>query len=392
MINETPARAGPGIRRGGVRLCQPSPAPPWPSPRPPIPLIKTAVPGWDNDPRRQGAGTVLHGATPALYQAWLEDLIRHARAPPGRGRGPGLHQRLERVGGGRHAGAGRALGRRLPERHRPRRRRPAGCRARAPGCCWSAMMRCAHGAQTLLLQIGRRCGRCTAWTSRSCCWAAARWRPSTGPSPRPPSPAMPAAGRLPRSARAAGCTAAIVNSAASARAVPALERHGIATVLLVHELPRLLREKGLLAALRQGWPPPRRCFPPNSCGTAAATPWAAAAGPVGSCRRASTPPPCGPAAGRPRSAPNCACPRHGSWRSAWAMRTCARASTSSCKPGAPPGPAKRRPAFAWAGGIDPATQAYLGTEIAAAEATGTFRYLGRRATRPPCSPQPTSSC
>jgi hypothetical protein len=34
--------------------------------------------------------------------------------------------------------------------------------------------------------------------------------------------------------------------------------------------------------------------------------------------------------------------------------------------------------FVWAGGIDPATQAYLGTEIASAEATGTFRYLGHR--------------
>ncbi len=42
-------------------------------PAPPYPLIKTAVPSWDNDPRRQGTGTVLHGATPAAYQAWLED-------------------------------------------------------------------------------------------------------------------------------------------------------------------------------------------------------------------------------------------------------------------------------------------------------------------------------
>ena len=38
-------------------------------PPPPYPLIKTAVPGWDNDPRRQGDGLVLHGATPAKYQS-----------------------------------------------------------------------------------------------------------------------------------------------------------------------------------------------------------------------------------------------------------------------------------------------------------------------------------
>ena len=37
------------------------------------------------------------------------------------------------------------------------------------------------------------------------------------------------------------------------------------------------------------------------------------------------------------------------------------------------------PAFAiWAGGIDKLTQTYLGAEIAAAEATGTFRFLGHR--------------
>ena len=51
-------------------------------PVPAFPLIKTVVPSWDNDPRRQGKGTILHGATPALYQAWLEDLIRFARRHP----------------------------------------------------------------------------------------------------------------------------------------------------------------------------------------------------------------------------------------------------------------------------------------------------------------------
>ena len=49
---------------------------------PPYPLIRTAVPGWDNDPRRQGAGMVVHGATPELYQAWLERLIAAAEEQP----------------------------------------------------------------------------------------------------------------------------------------------------------------------------------------------------------------------------------------------------------------------------------------------------------------------
>ena len=49
-------------------------------PTPPYPLVKTCVPSWDNDARRQGAGMVLHGASPARYQAWLAHLVDHARA------------------------------------------------------------------------------------------------------------------------------------------------------------------------------------------------------------------------------------------------------------------------------------------------------------------------
>ncbi len=46
------------------------------------PLIRTALPGWDNDARRQGQGMVLHGSTPAKYQAWLARLVNDAVAHP----------------------------------------------------------------------------------------------------------------------------------------------------------------------------------------------------------------------------------------------------------------------------------------------------------------------
>ena len=49
---------------------------------PSFPLIKTAVPSWDNDARRQGTGLVLQGSTPAKYQAWLGQLIEKAREKP----------------------------------------------------------------------------------------------------------------------------------------------------------------------------------------------------------------------------------------------------------------------------------------------------------------------
>jgi hypothetical protein len=49
---------------------------------PPFPLIKTAVPSWDNDARRQGQGLVVHGSTPQKYEAWLKALVERARREP----------------------------------------------------------------------------------------------------------------------------------------------------------------------------------------------------------------------------------------------------------------------------------------------------------------------
>ncbi len=50
---------------------------------PPFPLIKCAIPGWDNDARRQGVNSVIvHGASPASYQAWLAELVARAAAKP----------------------------------------------------------------------------------------------------------------------------------------------------------------------------------------------------------------------------------------------------------------------------------------------------------------------
>ena len=47
-------------------------------PTPAYPLIKTAVPGWDNDARREGRGLTLVGATPAKFERWLDALITRA--------------------------------------------------------------------------------------------------------------------------------------------------------------------------------------------------------------------------------------------------------------------------------------------------------------------------
>lgn len=48
-------------------------------PAPEYPLIKTAVPSWDNDARRQGKGLTLVGSTPGKYERWLSALVERAR-------------------------------------------------------------------------------------------------------------------------------------------------------------------------------------------------------------------------------------------------------------------------------------------------------------------------
>jgi glycosyltransferase involved in cell wall biosynthesis len=49
---------------------------------PDYPLIKTIVPGWDNDARRPNRGLTLEHVTPQKYQTWLRELIRRAVERP----------------------------------------------------------------------------------------------------------------------------------------------------------------------------------------------------------------------------------------------------------------------------------------------------------------------
>ena len=47
-----------------------------------FPLIKTAVPSWDNDARRPNRGLTLEGLSPKKYEAWLKELISRAMENP----------------------------------------------------------------------------------------------------------------------------------------------------------------------------------------------------------------------------------------------------------------------------------------------------------------------
>ncbi|PID60218.1 MAG: lipopolysaccharide biosynthesis protein [Gammaproteobacteria bacterium] len=46
------------------------------------PLVKTVVPHWDNDARREGRGLTLHGSTPENYERWLKGAIDYANRHP----------------------------------------------------------------------------------------------------------------------------------------------------------------------------------------------------------------------------------------------------------------------------------------------------------------------
>ena len=145
-------------------------------------------------------------------------------------------------------------------------------------------------------------------------------------------------------------------------------------------MPRLLHEKNLLAGARAG------------AAAASRVVFAAAAVRDGFCltgrsRSASARSRAAPGllthADRPRRRRRRGAARGGSasrprrrWCSAPATPICARGSTYSCRPGGRCSGAARTVQFWWVGEVDPVVRAYLGPEIAAAEASGTFRLAG----------------
>ena len=222
--------------------------------RPGFPLIKTVVPGWDNDARRQGSGLIVHGATPAQYQAWLERLVREAAEHPffgapivcinawnewaeGAYLEPDVHfgSAFLNATGRAIAGLARpsALGRLLLVGHDAF---PAG-------------------AQQLLLHLGRQLARAHGLKIDFLLLGAGALESAYAEvAPTTIAKDVPGLDRAVGRFGNEGVRAAIVNTAAAARVCPLLARLGIACTLLVHELPNLLNEKGLLAGAREGTP------------------------------------------------------------------------------------------------------------------------------------------
>lgn len=222
-------------------------------PTPDYPLIRTACPSWDNDARRQGGGLVMHGSTPAKYQAWLDGLVRLARATPFHGSPivcinawnewaegaylePDLHHGAAYLNATARAISGFG------------RRQENGGRVLLVG--HDAFM---AGAQSLLLHMARQLRRAHGVEVTILLLdggAMLEGYRAIVPTHvmKVDDPALPA---LLSRLRRDGFDGAIVNSAASGAIGARLAEAGIGYTLLVHELPVLIAEKNLLGGLRE---------------------------------------------------------------------------------------------------------------------------------------------
>lgn len=208
-------------------------------------MIKTVVPSWDNDARRQGHGMSVLGSTPAKYAEWLDGAIEYARRNPFEGEplvfvnawnewaeGAYLEPDVHFGGAYLNATARAVVG--LLSSARRRKVAMVGHDAHA------------HGAQTLLINIAKVFQRQFGTETR----ILLREHGPLLPAYREVAPTVIArsgADMSPeaRELAADGFSHAILNTVAAGSAVAALKRNGFETVALVHELPRIIEEKGL---------------------------------------------------------------------------------------------------------------------------------------------------
>ncbi len=220
----------------------------------PYPLIRTALPGWDNDARRQGAGMTLHGATPAAYQAWLDRLIGAAQQQPVGGEAIVCINAWNEWGEGAylepdvHFGSAflNATARAVTGAGTVRRRRlllvghdafPAG--AQLLLLHLGRVMQEARGFEVSFLLLGS--GALLADYQQTAPTTVLQGALQGGPDMTRQIDILVMQ----------GFDTAIVNTCAAAALVPALTAAGIGCTLLVHELPRLLHERNLVEPARE---------------------------------------------------------------------------------------------------------------------------------------------
>ncbi len=234
-------------------------------PAPGYPLIKTALPGWDNDARREGQGMALIGSTPAKYQAWLAALIERTATERFHGErivcvnawnewAEGAYLEPDVHYGAAYLNAtGRAVAL-LPSVERRERMLLVGHDAFPAG------------AQMLLLHIGRQLMAAHGVEIEFLLLGDGKLLPQYAELATAHVVADHASLAVQiEAARKRGVTRALVNTSVAARTVAALDRAGIAAVLLVHELPRVMAQYGMLPGLRSGAALAQRVIFPAAC-------------------------------------------------------------------------------------------------------------------------------
>ena len=218
---------------------------------PPYKLIRTALPGWDNDARRQGHGMTIHGATPAAYQAWLSRLIDAAAKQPVYG------ETIVCINAWNEWAEGAYL---EPDVHFGGAFLNATSRAAAapgPRRSLTRLLLVGHdafaaGSQLLLLHIGRALQVQDVEVTFLLLAGGSLEAEYRALAPTSVFAGSADLARHAADLAASGFQAAICNTSATGAAVAALSAHGIACTLLLHEMPRLLRERRLIETARAG--------------------------------------------------------------------------------------------------------------------------------------------
>lgn len=217
-----------------------------------FPLIRTAAPSWDNDARRQGKGLVLHGSTPDLYERWLGGLIEQAQSQTFFG------DPVVCINAWNEWAEGAYL---EPDQHFG----SAYLNATARACTGfgknrsrSGLLLIGHdafpaGAQRLLLEIGRTLKRCFGTEIQFILLEGGAllddYR-TVAPTEILVAGSKDTTSRL-NFLRRQGFQSAIVNSAATSSIAVQLAEADIGFLLLIHELPALLRSRNLWGPMKE---------------------------------------------------------------------------------------------------------------------------------------------
>ena len=214
---------------------------------PDFPLIKTVVPHWDNDARREGRGFTIQGSTPQKYERWLDGAVDYAvRQPVG-----GEDSSFVFVNAWNEWAEGAYL---EPDVHYGHAYLNANRRAIYGGHSGKSQMDIVlvghdahkHGAQLLLLNIATTLARQFGLNVKILLLNGgaleSRYREVAEVEILDKAASIDSIDFI----RNSNSRIAITNTCVSGAVVPALKKVGFKVVSLIHELPRIIQEYDLL--------------------------------------------------------------------------------------------------------------------------------------------------